>query len=249
MKIIVRKQHSRSIAFREPTRVGETRKPEALETRIPEAVAGAPVAEPVPETTSNPVVVFPTNSVFQQPPSRKSIVDDVLKILRKQPEDPLDFITLKYATDINEKLVTKVAKDQKEALAKYQVSTPVQYVFMQHSAVVGSTPRPVDGVYQINICEVFYWPVKATIVSAHVNHSSTGATTLRMYSVLSQNTSSNLATSEQTPYSAANIKVDVPADTKIWFSLVSSVPLVSATLVLGVVFHPIDLLASSILRG
>jgi len=223
MKIVHRKQERR-VAFHQPA--------------------------PARETIAKPPVVAPSSvpAHFVAPPSRKSIVDDVLKILRKAPQEPLDFITLKYATDLNESLVGKVARDQKEALSKYQVAAPVQYVFMQHQSASASASRPVDGQYQINICEVFYWPVKATIVSAHVNHSSSAATTLRMYSILSQNTRTELGASDVTPYAVTNLKIEVPADTKIWFSLSSSAPLPSATLVLGVIFHPIDLVASSLLN-
>lgn len=175
--------------------------------------------------------------------AKRAIVDEVIQSLQKVPESPTDLITLKYAKDLNEVLYNRVSRERKEALSKYEVAKPIQYIFLQSSTMTGD--RQADGVHQLNVGEAFYWPTKATIVSVSVQHSGAGKSTLRMFTYATQNSRVDIAESDTAPYTLNKLRIDIPAETKVWFSVATSKAIPTVTVVLGVVFHPIDLVTSA----
>lgn len=186
--------------------------------------------------------------LFSSPPpqiNKKSLVDEtksaVLDTLKKDPEHPYDFITLKYATDLNERLYKKV-KDLQTA-SRYSVSAPIQYIVFNTSQ---KSERQSDSTHQLNLVETLFWPAKATIVSAHVHHSAAGSSSVRMYSYSPNTTRVEVVTSDTVPYSAKKLDIQIPPETRVWFSLVTSNAIPSATVILGVVFHPIDFATSTV---
>lgn len=170
--------------------------------------------------------------------AKKSIVDEVVKQLQKeQPSEPLDLVTLKYATTMNENLRYSLIKDRKEAFQKYEVEkTHIQYHFLQGSVTSGGS----GSEHTINLGEPFYWPSKATIVSVSVQHSAGGTSKLRMLSFVDQHTKTDLAESETVPYMMNNLSFKIPARTKVYFSVVTTKAIPTVTVILGVLWHPID---------
>ena len=169
--------------------------------------------------------------------AKKSIVDEVVKQLQKEPSEPLDLVTLKYATTMNDNLRYSLIKDRKEAFQKYEVEkTHIQYLFLQGSVTSGGS----GSEHTINLGEPFYWPSKATIVSVSVQHSAGGTSKLRMLSFVDQHAKTELAESETVPYMMNNLSFRIPAKTKVYFSVVTTKAIPTATVILGVLWHPID---------
>jgi hypothetical protein len=168
----------------------------------------------------------------------------ILQELRKPPQTPNDLVTLKHAQEMIERIYLKVAKEQREAISQRTLNAPIQYIFLNQSSQQ-KAEKQADGSFQFNLAETFMWPTKATIVSAHVMHSLAGTSSLRMYSFQSQNSRVDIATSETVPYVTRGLKVEVAPDTKVWFSVVTANQIPTVTVVLGLIFQPIDLLSLS----
>ena len=150
-----------------------------------------------------------------------------------------DFVTIKQVQDLQEKLYSRIVKEKNEITYSPNV---VQYLFMTQTQQ--SRDKQDDQTFLTNVGETMWWPANATIVSAHVQHSPAGASTLRMYSYSSSNTRQNIASSESAPYSHKNLNIHVPQDTKIWFAVSTTNVIPTASVVLGIIFHAVDLISA-----
>jgi len=169
--------------------------------------------------------------------AKKSIVDEVVKQLQKDPSEPLDLVTLSYVNNMNDNLRFNLIKDRKEAFQKYDVEkTHIQYLFLQGAVTTGGT----GSEHTIYLGEPFYWPSKATIVSVSVQHSAGGTSKLRMLSFVEQHTKTELAESDTVPYMMNNLSFRIPARTKVYFSVVTTKAIPTVAVVLGILWHPIE---------
>jgi len=233
MKIVNRRHHSRVVAtFHEcaPAKIPETSRQLESNEAVASAILQTPPAAPVPQTVTAHQI--------------EEIKMGILQELKKAPQLATDLVTLKHANDMLEKVYLRITKERRDALASYSVHTPVQYIFLNQASQ--RAEKQSDGVFQFNLAETFMWPAKATIVSAHVQHSLAGTSSLRMYSFQSQNARTDVATSETAPYSARGLQIEIPPDTKVWFSVGTSNQIPTVSVVLGVIFHPIDLISPSV---
>lgn len=174
-------------------------------------------------------VVAPTTEVVEP---TTEVVGATIVATDRTPKEPSDFTTVKYVNDVNEALYKRMTNH----VAQYAVNVPIQYIFF--SLVGNGRDKQNDGTYSLN-SETFCWPVKATIVSAHVHHSTAGESTLRMLTQTPVKRS-DIASSQTSPYFAKNLAIEIEAEIKVFFSILTASAVPSAGIVLGVVFPSID---------